>query len=166
MSCLIHRFLYKEWQDKLISTIGVAYYKSSIVDSSGNKVDIELWDSTGQQTFTSIIMHYLRVKKFDAVMIGYDITCESSFDIAEFWVRHLQSDEFKSSANDPFIMLVGCKSDLEERRRVPVARVVAFAETHGLPSMLASANTGHNVEAVFTAAAVGGMSKQNPGSTE
>ena len=165
MSSLIHRFVEQRFPETRWTTIGVDFQTRNIVlDDVGNSARVQIWDIAGQERYRSIVPLYVDHGRCDAVVVGYDITNADSFRVAEQWIRYLESENFLSStpltADPPFVMLVGCKSDLEHSRAISAARVSAFADEHRIPHMLASAMTGHNVTEVFQTAAVGARSKR------
>lgn len=91
------------------------------VDSSGQpvkclqtKVRAQIWDTAGQERYRAITNAYYR----DAVgaLLVYDITSAKSFEsIEEKWRRELMDNADENIV----LLLVGNKSDLENRREVP-----------------------------------------------
>ena len=82
----------------------------------------------------------------DAVVACYDITAEHTFNSVPDWVSICSVPE------DAVVALVGCRSDLESERVVPVARAEELARTlhhREVKFFETSAKTGHNVDQVF-----------------
>lgn len=77
------------------------------------KVRAQIWDTAGQERYRAITNAYYR----DAVgaLLVYDITCYKSFEsIDEKWYRELMDNADQNIV----LLLVGNKSDLEDRREV------------------------------------------------
>ena len=71
------------------------------------------WDTAGQDRFKNITSSYYRGA--DGIIIIYDITDATSFEGVQGWLGEI--DKY----TDPSVMkiLVGNKTDLNERRQVP-----------------------------------------------
>ena len=79
------------------------------------RTPINIFDIPGIKRLHSILPLYCR--NAHAVIVCYDITSQRSFDEVEFW-----SSVRTMAADDAVLVLVGCKSDLEDKREVPVAK--------------------------------------------
>ena len=79
------------------------------------------------------------------VLIGYDITNDHSFEKASWWVTSAR----KHTPKDVVVVLIACKSDLEDRRAVPLAKAEAFAKEHGCLHVQTSAKSRLNVDKPF-----------------
>ena len=98
----------------------------------------------GQESFRSITRSYYR----DAAgaLLVYDITRRDSFLHLTRWL-----EEAKQNGNPSMtIMLIGNKSDQEQRRAVSTKEGEEFAQKNGLVFLETSAKTAVNVEAVST----------------
>jgi Ras-related protein Rab-2A len=98
----------------------------------------------GQESFRSITRSYYR----DAAgaLLVYDITRRDSFLHLTRWL-----EEAKQNGNPSMtIMLIGNKSDQEQRRAVSTKEGEEFALKNGLVFLETSAKTAVNVEAVRT----------------
>ena len=96
----------------------------------------------GQESFRSITRSYYR----DAAgaLLVYDITRRDSFLHLTRWL-----EEAKQNGNPSMtIMLIGNKSDQEQRRAVSTKEGEEFAQKNGLVFLETSAKTAVNVEAV------------------
>jgi small GTP-binding protein len=86
---------------------------SSLSRCLQTKVRAQIWDTAGQERYRAITNAYYR----DAVgaLLVYDITCYKSFEsIDEKWYRELMDNADQNIV----LLLVGNKSDLEDRREV------------------------------------------------
>ena len=137
-SNLLLRYTKDEFKMQSQMTIGVEFATKSIIiqnkeeevskltslkqiDSNGQpvkclqtKVRAQIWDTAGQERYRGITNAYYR----DAVgaLLVYDITSAKSFEsIEEKWRRELM----ENADENIVLLLVGNKSDLEDRREVP-----------------------------------------------
>merc|ERR1719305_362896 len=109
------------------------------------KVDLEIWDTAGQETYRSILPLYYRGAAI--VVIVYDITNKESLRQAKWWVKQVKQE------CDPgvVIALVGNKLDLAETHRaVPTEEAVKFAHENGFLHFETSAKANANIDALFT----------------
>lgn len=109
------------------------------------KITLGIWDTAGSERYESMTKHYYH--KAQGAVVCFDLTDESSFEKAKFWVKELHSVE-----ENVIIALVGNKEDLisEGRpRAVPRNEVAAYARSINAKCYEASAKTGKNVEAPF-----------------
>lgn len=76
-------------------------------------------------------------------ILMFDLTSELSFLNVRNWISQLQTHAY---CEDPDIILVGNKLDLEDRRVVDFNRAKDFAEKNGCEYIETSAATGDNVD--------------------
>lgn len=76
------------------------------------EVPFILWDTAGQESFRSIVPMYFSRASF--IFVVFDITSKISFENTRSWYK-LAKDKAPEKVK---IILVGNKSDLEERREV------------------------------------------------
>ena len=95
----------------------------------------------GQERFRSLTTAFFR----DAMgfILMFDLTSELSFLNVRNWITQLQTHAY---CEDPDIILVGNKTDLEDRRVVDFNRAKDFADKHNCDYIETSAATGENVE--------------------
>ena len=95
-----------------LSTIGYNILKKKIDLKDGKKVNINFYDTSGQERYHSLAPNF--IKKADGIILMYDITNRESFDtISKWWEDILDNKE-----KDFPIILVGNKTDLENERQV------------------------------------------------
>lgn len=80
------------------------------------------------------------------ILLVYDVTDEASFNNIRNWMRNIEQHA-STSVNK---ILVGNKSDMEDRRAVPTERGQALANEYGIPFFETSAKENIAVEDVFT----------------
>lgn len=125
-------------------TIGVDYaaYLTSL-HPGGPKIKIHLWDTAGQESFSSIIRSYFSTAV--AAVLVFDLTSMHSFKRLDYWLTQLCT-----YLEPQHIMLVGNKNDREWDRQVDYELAEKYAREHGLAGYLeTSALTGFMVPAVI-----------------
>jgi Ras-related protein Rab-6A len=140
---LITRFMYDSFDNTYQATIGIDFLsKTMYLDD--RTVRLQLWDTAGQERFRSLIPSYIRDSSVAVVV--YDITNRASFLNTSKWVDDVRGER----GNDVIIVLVGNKTDLNDKRQVTTEegekkakefKDVMFIET--------SAKAGHNVKTLF-----------------
>ncbi|KAK6508728.1 Ras- protein Rab-11A [Arthrobotrys conoides] len=124
------------------STIGVEFATRSVqIDT--RTIKVQIWDTAGQERYRAITGAYYRGAV--GALLVYDISRRESFEGVDRWLK-----EVKDRA-DPNIlmMLVGNKSDLNQRREVPTEEAKAFAASNTLSFIETSALDSSNVELAF-----------------
>jgi len=106
-------------------TIGVDF-RTKIVKINNHVIKLQIWDTAGQERYKSFTKAYFKDCK--GILMVYDITSRKSFDNLENWFR--LSEEQSKIDNLP-IVLVGNKTDLDERRLVPTLEGEDTAEQRG-----------------------------------
>jgi Ras-related protein Rab-6A len=128
-------------------------------------VRLQLWDTAGQERFRSLIPSYIRDSSVAVVV--YDISSTStslhvmlmhprshvnpslidakSFQNTKKWIDDVRAER----GNDVIIVLVGNKTDLNEKREVTTAQGEEEAKKNNLMFVETSAKLGHNVKTLF-----------------
>ena len=123
-------------------TIGVDFRLKTEIENDGKKIKLHLWDTAGQECFRSIIEGYY--KGIAAAVIVFDITNYRSFQSATYWLNEIARNS-STNIRAP-ILLVGNKSDLASKRRVPRLEAETFANENRLIYVETSAANTDNVE--------------------
>ncbi|XP_025023122.1 ras-related protein Rab-2B isoform X3 [Python bivittatus] len=114
-----------------------------MITIENKKIKLQIWDTAGQESFRSITRSYYRGAA--GALLVYDITRRETFNHLYSWLE----DARQHSNAHMVIMLIGNKSDLENRRAVQKEEGEAFAREHGMVFMETSAKTAANVEEAF-----------------
>ena len=126
-TCIVQRYVNNDFTDDLNSTIGVSFLMKTVLLGE-RKVELEIWDTAGQETYRSILPLYYRGAAI--VVLVYDITNKESLKQAKWWVRQVKQE----CDSDVVIALVGNKYDLAEqpgKRDVTDAEAAKYAESEG-----------------------------------
>lgn len=106
-------------------------------------VRLQLWDTAGQERFRSLIPSYIRDSSVAVVV--YDISNAKSFQNTRKWIDDVRGER----GSDVIIVLVGNKTDLNDKREVTTAQGEEEAKKNGLMFIETSAKVGHNVKQLF-----------------
>ncbi|KAG5326727.1 RALA protein, partial [Acromyrmex charruanus] len=141
-SALTLQFMYDEFVEDYEPTKADSYRKKVVLD--GEEVQIDILDTAGQEDYAAIRDNYFR--SGEGFLCVFSITEDDSFQATqEFRSQILR---VKNDENIPFL-LVGNKSDLQEKRKVSLAEAQARSQQWGVPYVETSAKTKENVDKVF-----------------
>jgi len=155
---LITRFMYDSFDTTYQATIGIDFLSKTMY-LEDRTVRLQLWDTAGQERFRSLIPSYIRDSTVAVVV--YDITNASSFQQVNKWIDDVRTER----GHDVIIMLVGNKTDLADKRQVPIDEGEKKSQDLNVMFIETSAKAGYNVKQLFKriAAALPGMDTGNEG---
>jgi len=139
---LITRFMYDSFDNTYQATIGIDFLSKTMY-LEDRTVRLQLWDTAGQERFRSLIPSYIRDSSVAVVV--YDVTNKKTFENTRKWVDDVRGER----GNDVIIVLVGNKTDLNDKREVTTAQGEEEAKKNNLMFIETSAKVGHNVKALF-----------------
>ncbi|KAK1878393.1 Ras-related protein Rab-6B [Dissostichus eleginoides] len=125
---LITRFMYDSFDNTYQATIGIDFLSKTMY----------LEDRT--ERFRSLIPSYIRDSTVAVVV--YDITNVNSFQQTCKWIDDVRTER----GSDVIIMLVGNKTDLEEKRQIMIEEGEQRAKELNVMFIETSAKTGCNVK--------------------
>ncbi|MBZ3885719.1 Ras-related protein Ral-B [Sciurus carolinensis] len=141
-SALTLQFMYDEFVEDYEPTKADSYRKKVVLD--GEEVQIDILDTAGQEDYAAIRDNYFR--SGEGFLLVFSITEHESFTAtAEFREQILR---VKAEEDKIPLLVVGNKSDLEERRQVPIEEARSKAEEWGVQYVETSAKTRANVDKV------------------
>lgn len=142
-SSVLSKFVDNTYDLQTLNTIGIDFRRKAI-EVSGETLQLQVWDTAGQEKFNSIPSMYCR--NADGIIMVYDVQNSKSFEGITFWLNNLRI----YAPPDVEVLLLGNKQDLDD----PVV-------THKMGQQAArkiealffevSAKTGHNIEEAFRA---------------
>ncbi|XP_006570355.1 ras-related protein Ral-a isoform X2 [Apis laboriosa] len=141
-SALTLQFMYDEFVEDYEPTKADSYRKKVVLDAE--EVQIDILDTAGQEDYAAIRDNYFR--SGEGFLCVFSITEDDSFQATQEFREQIL--RVKNDENIPFL-LVGNKSDLQEKRKVGLNEAQARAEQWGVPYVETSAKTKENVDKVF-----------------
>ena len=108
---------------------------------------MQVWDTGGQQRYRPVLASCYR--NAHGVIVVYDVTNAKSFANLAQWVKEVSEFSPKNADEAPPKLLVGNKSDLEERREVTRETAEKFAKDNGMSYVETSAVATKNVKEAF-----------------
>ncbi|KPM40321.1 hypothetical protein AK830_g6245 [Neonectria ditissima] len=171
---LITRFMYDSFDNMYQATIGIDFLSKTMY-LEDRTVRLQLWDTAGQERFRSLIPSYIRDSSVAVVV--YDISSKKapddedpsskapsrlphghhqctnhvhfsdakSFQNTRKWIDDVRAER----GNDVIIVLVGNKTDLNDKREVTTQQGEEEAKKNNLMFVETSAKLGHNVKNLF-----------------
>ena len=141
-SNLLLRYAHGQFKPEYQLTIGVEFGAKNV--EIRNKVyRIQIWDTAGQENFRSITRAYY--KNSVCALVVYDISSRDSFNNVSTWIDDCKNQSPKTI----FMVLVGNKSDLSDRRQVNTEEGQELADKYGILFYETSAKDGTNVDNIF-----------------
>jgi len=141
-SCLLLNFLDKTFKEEHMVTVGVDF-GSKIVDHCGTRYKLLMWDTAGQETFNSVARSYY--KNAVGVLLVYDVSNKKSYENIEKWLQEIE--EF--SNGQVSVIVVGNKTDLEEKRKISYETAEKMAKGRGMEYIETSAKQSKNIDEAF-----------------
>jgi small GTP-binding protein len=136
-SAFVVQFCKGKFVERFDPTIEDAYRQQCDVD--GNSVMLEIYDTAGQEEFSSLRDTY--IKASEGFLLVYSITAMRTFQHAQKLLSHIQ----KMKSPDVPLVMIGNKKDMEDQREVKSAEAEQFATSQGVRWVEASAKTCENV---------------------
>ena len=136
------RYLNKEFNQNTKATVGVEFGSKNI--TIDNKiVKGQIWDTAGQERYRAITSAYY--KGAHGAFVVYDVTQRETFDAVDRWIKDLKSNTDERLV----ILLIGNKSDLEDKRAVKKEEGEEKAREKDVAFLETSALTASNIEKAF-----------------
>ena len=168
-SSLLLRLTGNQFNDSQLTTVGKESYIMQ-VNLHGYELKMKIWDTAGQERFKSMSVQV--IKTSDAVVLVYAINDRNSFNALDRWL--LKISEASDISKKP-IIVIGNKSDLDDKRQVSYEEGKNFAKNKGYNFYETSAKTGENINEAFNdifeqlykilEGEITGRDKVNPGIT-
>ena len=141
-SSLFLRFIDDIWNDTFVPTIGVDF-KIKTFNIDNKKIKMQIWDTAGQERFKNIIASYYRGAH--GILLIFDVTDKDSFKNLSNWLIEIE----KNANKNVLKVLIGNKTDLEEKRVITYHQGKEFADNYGLKYIETSAKKNLNVNEAF-----------------
>ena len=146
---ILNRYITGSHGTNISPTLG-ASFTTKLVESEGENVKLQIWDTSGEERYRSMAPLYYRGA--NVVVLVYDLTSEQTFKDISDWIEQLKGHVNLSQTS---IILVGNKVDLlpNEERAVTPEAAEEYAKTINAKYYDASAVTGVNVDDIFATVA-------------
>ena len=138
----MQKFIDNTFSKSTVSTIGVDL-QSKIIDINGKKVKYLIWDTAGEDRMKTMTYSYYR--GCHVILIVYDVTIRKSFENVTTWVECVD----KFAKTNVLRILVGNKTDLEDKRVVSSDEGKKLADENGLKFYEISAKTMNGLVEMF-----------------
>ncbi len=138
---IILRYFDIGYDETLLSTTNFDF-KSKSIQINNNLVNLQVWDSLGQEKYNSISANYLRF--CEGIIIVFDLSNSSSFVNVKNWINVI-----KEKAQSKKIIIVGNKSDLDQKRQISYDEAKEFAHELNLKYFETSAKNNTNIQEIF-----------------
>jgi small GTP-binding protein len=148
---LISRFVYNEFDDKYITTLGTKVSKKTVPiqtpnqmgDNSTINVTIAIWDVIGQQQYHSLVLKYF--KNSDGGLVVADGSRFETIELLRKWIGSF----FNAVGKVPILLLIN-KSDLIDVNKFNKQLLEELSIEYGSKYFFTSAKSGVNVEEAFS----------------
>ena len=138
---ILSKYAKNSFESNSKPTVGVEFF-SKRININGKFIKMQIWDTAGQERYRSIVSGYFKDTK--GFLIVYDITNKSSFNNIDKWIN-----EIMNSIQNPLMILIGNKSDLNFERKVSIEEALEKAERHNCDIYEVSALDGKNIDYIF-----------------
>ena len=147
---LVRKFVYKIFEDKYLSTIGVQIYRHILSDvckgeKANEQLKLILWDLANIEKFTSTSKNYFTGAS--AAIVVFDLTHSKTLDERKIYLKNFLEINPKAK-----FIFSGNKIDLIDRdafKSNQLSEISEIAEKYNAPFFLTSAKTGENVDLLF-----------------
>ena len=108
---IIRRYVYNVFEEDTMSTIGLSFSFKEVILKSGEKINLKLVDTAGQEKYHSLTTSYF--KNSDCVLFVFDYGNLDSFNHIQKWVEDFTNN---TTQIDIPKYLIGNKEDLDEKK--------------------------------------------------
>ena len=144
---ILKRYFNQKFDSGEASTINPAFYPKKETTSDGTKVEINFWDTAGQEIFSSLNKNYYQGAI--AALLVYDVnTFNDTFGKVEKWAREIT----EVVGNDVSFAIAGNKFDLLKSKSEidnQTQQVNDFCNKYKCRHFVTSAQSGYNINEVF-----------------
>ena len=140
---LINRFRNDQFQEQLLTTLGLDCTTKDIILKSGKKAVMKIYDTAGQERYRTITKSYYQ--KANGILLVYSVKDRDSFMRISDWITEIK----EKAKEDVLVFLIGNKCDEENRREVTKKQGEDLSKKYNIPFYESSAKLDINVKNVF-----------------
>jgi Ras-related protein Rab-6A len=141
-SCILNRFMNGTFTEEYQATIGLDF-QSKNVQIDNQDIHLLLYDTAGQEKFRSLIPMYTR--DANIILLVYEVTSKDSFLHLNHWLNDLTTVK----KDEVIFVVVGNKTDLEDKREVSREEGEQFAKDNDYLFAEVSAKNGKGFQDLF-----------------
>ena len=146
-SNMILRYCDNSFHDGYISTIGVDFKIKTVKEINEEKLKLQIWDTIDlHECFSGRFKKYLVQNKV-GFLICFDITDRLTFQNLRSWI--VEIERYQTIELKPIKILIGCKSDLEDKRQVTKEEAEELASVLNIEYYEVSSKENINIDFVF-----------------
>jgi len=142
-TAIISQYAENRYTDDYHCSIGVEFKVKTVNIDNTTLVDLQIWDTCGQEKFKTITRTYYRNK--NGCILVFDLTNKNSFIEIEKWIEDL----LIYGSKEMVLILVGNKLDLEKERTISFDEAVRLAKKHEIDYFEVSALNGYCVNFMY-----------------
>ena len=139
---IMSKYLKNNFDENSRPTAGVEF-GAKIFKIEGLRIKAQIWDTAGLERYKAITQAYYRGAK--GAFVVYDITKKQTLDK----VGELINNVKKSAHKNVSIILIGNKTDLEDKREIMKEQGEEKAKKYNVSFLETSALTGENLDKAF-----------------
>ena len=140
---LLRRYLENKFDNNSLTTIGLSFSFKDIILKNGEKVQLKLLDTAGQEKYRALAKSYF--KNADGVFFVYAINDEKSFEKIIDWISLFKETNQQNEAIPQY--LVETKNDLD--RVVDEEKSKEFAKNNNLKWYSTSSKNNNSINEIF-----------------
>ena len=110
-TCFLLRFVRDQWEGETQPTLGVEFL-TKVVSTETHRIQLQLWDTAGQELFRSVTRGYYRGSA--GAIVVFSLTSQDSFTNVAQWIQDIK----ELARSDVVTVLIGNKSDWVDDRKV------------------------------------------------
>ncbi|XP_044577754.1 ras-related protein Rab-28-like [Cotesia glomerata] len=137
------RFCNDEFTRQYSPTAGIDFFMKNLSLGPYKNVNIFVWDVGGLSLRGAMLDKYVYCAEI--ILLVYDVTNSSSFEILDEWIAVINEINDKQKENKPLMVIIGNKCDMDHQRTVKRDKSHRYAAEKGFIYYDMSARTGEAV---------------------
>ena len=141
-SAICNSFTGIQFSEETSITIGSAKFEKKLNVAEGKEIKLVIWDTAGQERFRSAAFKTIRAVQ--GIALVFAINDRKSFENVETWLS-----EIYENMDNPCLVLLGNKSDLEKDRKVTEEEIKQFCKKKNMAYFSTSAKNNTGITEAF-----------------